>query len=592
MKRLFKLATRFKYFLAIVVMLIAAIYFMTSLAKPSQAAVDQTITDQNGDGTIDLVDARILAPPATTSCPVCVDVNGDKVIDQKDADLVQNHLTTVSVQSTASAAPRRNSRFDVNNDGVVDNNDVAIVQSYVGQSITGTAFGLDNPSQLTGGFMSNDLLIWFKPETTDTEKQALYTKYNLTEKNSLRRVKASEVSAPDNNVENLQKRLATEAIVKSTTKNLIAQVMTDDPYWTYQWGHQKINIEQTWYTETTGRTSPSPKVKVALIDTGVDYNHFDLGQNLSQSRRYNVEQPSPVYGFNDYDLSDPVGHGTHMAGIIGATVNNGQGIAGVNWNVEIIPVKSCFLNHITGGADCPLLYVYQALDWVSYQNVDIVNMSLGTPDYYSNDNDLGDYYLDLLHNSGVILVAAAGNDGRDQCTYPAAHAGVVCVGATDQNDALAVSSSGRRDATILAPGVAIVSTVPSSVNSSGVATYNGDNTAGGTSMAAAYVSGVAALCKSVASQNTDRAQLKCDNNFKTNGYGRIDAWPTVWYHNCQKMNPSHENAIGILALQNILYRVNQPAFYAPRYDIFPAGGDGKIDIADLYLEAMWYGVSC
>src|SRR3989344_5468150 len=127
-----------------------------------QAATDQTITDQNNDGIINLVDARILAPPATTSCPVCVDVNQDKVINQKDIDLLKYYA---GLGNNAYKA-----RLDVNNDSVLSQEDIDIIQSYLGQTVTGPAFGLDNPSELTFGFVANEVLVKFKNGVTGQQK--------------------------------------------------------------------------------------------------------------------------------------------------------------------------------------------------------------------------------------------------------------------------------------------------------------------------------------------------------------------------------------------------------------------------------------
>src|SRR3989338_10494570 len=81
-----------KYLLIIGIVAFGLIYLLIDNTKTSQAATDQTITDQNADGIINLVDARILAPPATTNCPVCVDINQDKIINQKDIDLLKYYV--------------------------------------------------------------------------------------------------------------------------------------------------------------------------------------------------------------------------------------------------------------------------------------------------------------------------------------------------------------------------------------------------------------------------------------------------------------------------------------------------------------------
>lgn len=576
-----------KYLLIIGIVAFGLIYLLIDNTKTSQAATDQTITDQNADGIINLVDARILAPPAVTNCPVCVDVNSDRTINQKDFDLVQSYIDQ-NAKLLEAGAPEASykPRFDINADGKIDTDDMVIIKNYFGQVAQEPVFGLGNPQELTFGFMANDILIKFKPGTTDSQKQTIFTKYNLSKKRSFDQINTTNLATPDVNVENLQKQLAQEPVVQSTTKNYLGEWATDDPYWDDQWGHQKIRIEQTWYTETQGRT-PN-KVRVAVIDTGADYSHYDLGQNLSQTLRRNVEI-DPSWGFEQQDVTDENGHGTFMAGIIGATANNGQGIAGLNWNVEIIPIK--IPTNVYGQ---PILsWIYVALEWtaMNHEDIDVVNMSFGFPDRTSDENM--DYYLNALDSFGVILVAAAGNLGRDDSEYPANHPKVVSVGATLANDLLCPDSSGRTSADIFAPGDYIFSTVPIELDwigpQDGVAYYGC-----GTSAAAAYVSGVAALCRVVAPVSPSRDDLKC-NKFEHNGFGRIDAWASVWYKNCSRFDFNGNGEIGVIDARRLARAYNTSSgdpLYNVLYDIAPVGTDGQISIADALLILNRQGFTC
>ncbi len=561
--------------------------------SPTTITAEGSITDQNGDGFINLVDARILTPPQTADCPICVDVNDDMTVDDKDVDLVQSFTNSISsTEATGDIRPYK-AKLDVNFDEIVDDTDVDIITNYVGRQVEESGFGLDKASELISGFMANDIVVRFKPDATEEQKQALYSKYNLTQKTILQRIPLVRLQTAGSDIEQLQKTLSVEPIVDSVQKNHLAELLTDDPRWIDQWGHKKIRIEQAWFTESTGNSNN--RVRVGIIDTGVDYSHEDLQRNLSTELRRDVTGSTPIWTFDNQDLTDDVGHGTFIAGIIGATVNNNKAIAGLNWDVEIIPVKACLPDPLTGGS-CPTFYIYQALDWLSFQEVDVVNMSFGSG-YFENDNDNGDYYLDLMQELGVILIGGAGNNGRNDCVYPAAHAGVVCVGATDQNDALAANSSGRQDADIFAPGVSIISTVPPNSpydsNGNGVEILpNGG--AGSTSFAAAYVSGIAALCKTVTPISPDRNDLRCDKFFAydTNGFGRIDAWAYLWYRNCSRFDNNDSKRVNLHDLQLLAFRINNPIGYRWDLDIYPVGGDGKIDISDYYVEASRYGAVC
>ena len=574
--------------LGIAIISLTTIIFLVSKQNSTEAAEIQTITDQNADGRINLIDARILSPPETTSCPVCVDVNGDKTINQTDVDLVQRYADqTAMVTATELPKPKYKSRYDVNNDKVVNLSDVAIIKNYLGQTVGDPAFGLDNPSELTFGFMANDILIKFKPEATDLQKQSVFAKYDLNPKRTFQTINTTNLTAKDSNVEQMQKQILKESVVQSAQKSYIFELLTDDPHWAEQWGHQRIRIPETWFAErTTGRT-PN-KVRVAIIDTGADYNHYDLGANLSQTLRRNV-QIDPVWPFEQQDVTDEAGHGTFMAGIIGATTNNNSGVAGLNWNVEIIPIKAAFIN-VYGEYEMPLPYLYVAMEWVflNHSNIDVLNMSYGIPGVTSDPNI--DYYLDALDYFGVILIAAAGNLGRNDSSYPANNPRVVSVASSGLDDNFCPNSSGRQSADILAPGDQIISTVPPDLDLD--INHDGVEYAGcGTSQAAAYVSGVAALCKAVAPAYPLRSDLKC-NKFRHNGYGRLDAWATIWYVNCKRFDNNSSGTVDVIDIAQVAFRSNSPQLYNVLYDVYPVGGDGKIDISDAYVQVSRSGIRC
>ena len=510
-----KILKKLSLIISIIVIGFVAIFLLTDKPRVPkvQAATDQTIGDQNNDGVINLVDARMIAPPATTSCPVCVDVNQDKAINQKDIDLLKYYVNLGNKVYKA--------RLDINNDGVISQDDIDIVQNYLGQSVTGPAFGLDNPSELTFGFRAGEVIVKYKKGVEAAAKNAASSKNNLVHKNSLKLINADQYKVSVGNVESLQKEIAKDSTVESVYKNHVGE-WSWDPYWSDQWGNRKIKIPETWYTETIGRaTGP---VKVGIIDSGLDVDNPDLEKNLS-GFRMNFSDP---YG-DPFDVTDEIGHGTSIAGIIGATVDNNIGIAGVNHNVEIIPVKVSF-------GDPDDFSVSIALEWLT-SRLQVINMSFGMG-YLDESNYLPKENLRLAREDyGISLIAAAGNEGRDDCQYPARNSSVVCVGATDQSDDLCGNTNGRVDADILAPGKDTVTTFPV-----GHPVYDPDGNGIGyipdcnTSTAAALVTGVTALCRAVEplpiSNEITREDLKC-KNMTSQGSGRIiDAWKTIWYKNC------------------------------------------------------------
>ena len=243
---------------------------------------------------------------------------------------------------------------------------------------------------------------------------------------------------------------------------LKSSFVSNDPYISSRQYHlQKIGADKAW-----DKTLGSPEVIVAVLDDGFDLNHTDLsGQIVSP---YNA-----VIG-NDGNLSID-DHGTHVAGIIGSSINNHQLGAGVAPNTSIMPIdvfdgEYAYTSHVIEG-------IYHAVD----AGADIINMSLGG--YYSNSsfNDAIQY----AHQNGLVIVAAAGNDSTVETHYPSSYENVISVGSTTSYDSLSPFSNYGKDIDIVAPGSGIYSTL----------SYNSFGSMSGTSMAAPIVAGVAALIK-------------------------------------------------------------------------------------------------
>lgn len=265
------------------------------------------------------------------------------------------------------------------------------------------------------------------------------------------------------------------------------------------------------WEETLGKES----VTVAVVDTGVDLTHPDLKNKLKTSGRDFVN--------NDYDASDDFGHGTMVAGIIGAETNNNEGIAGVGWNCKILPVK--VLDHTgTGTTDKSA----QGIIWAADNGAQVINLSLGGP----AGSETLRAALQYAYDKGVVIVAAAGNTGG-AVLYPAAYDNYVfAVAATDYNDARASFSSVGAEIDAAAPGVRILTTVPVGYFGAGSLPYGYGE---GTSLASPHVAGLAALLKSIKSalkpaeimdiirysaDDVNAGQYKGKDEFL--GYGRIN----------------------------------------------------------------------
>ena len=281
----------------------------------------------------------------------------------------------------------------------------------------------------------------------------------------------------------------------------------NDPMFNEQWsltntgqrgGKAKadINALPAWEQKSTG----SEDVVVAVLDSGVDYNHQDLAQNIWQ-RPDNIDEYYDAqlkyvddrYGYDaTTDSGDPMddnGHGTHCAGIIGADGNNGVGIAGINWRVKIMPLK--FITRNGSGSTKDAI---EAINYVINRkqagvNVRIISASWGST---QNSKALEDV-IRAAGEAGILFVAASGNASADADKsphYPASYdlPNIISVAALDRNDELAsFSNYGAKRVHIAAPGAEILSTW-----------LNNDfREASGTSMATPEVAGVAALVLAV-----------------------------------------------------------------------------------------------
>jgi subtilisin family serine protease len=259
-----------------------------------------------------------------------------------------------------------------------------------------------------------------------------------------------------------------------------------------------------------GISQGSNKVVVAVLDSGVDYTHKDLVANM-WLRPENIPQYSDdelgtfddLHGFDAAaDIADPMddnGHGTHCAGVIGAEGDNNEGIAGINWHVQIMPLK--FLGRGGFGSTANAIEaINYAIDRKSKGvNVRVINASWGST---SRSKALEDA-IRAAGDAGILFVAAAGNNGTDNDRrphYPSNYdlPNVISVAALDRNDSLAsFSNFGVKTVHIAAPGKDILSTW---LNDD----YRG---ASGTSMATPHVAGVAALILSK-SPNMSVARLR------------------------------------------------------------------------------------
>jgi subtilisin family serine protease len=239
-------------------------------------------------------------------------------------------------------------------------------------------------------------------------------------------------------------------------------------------------------------TTGSPDVVVAVLDTGIDLGHPDLSDNIwtnpdeiagngldDDHNGYVDDVHGWDFAYDDNDPSDVYGHGTHVAGTVGAVGNNGIGVVGVNWRVQLVALK--FLDDSGSGYDSDAI---RALQYARDKGIRISNNSWGGGDYSRALYDA----IASMRATGHLFVTAAGNYGLDNdfdplypCSFDLEN--VLCVASITSTDALSgFSNYSSTSVDIGAPGSSIYSTIPG-----GYATFSG------TSMATPHVTGAAAL---------------------------------------------------------------------------------------------------
>ncbi|MGV3524108.1 MAG: S8 family serine peptidase [Candidatus Sericytochromatia bacterium] len=282
--------------------------------------------------------------------------------------------------------------------------------------------------------------------------------------------------------------------------------LPNDPLLPAQYGYRLIGTERIW------RTQPgSPEVVVAVVDSGIDGSHPEFQGQLVPGWDFTLKQPGPGGNLDKY------GHGTHVAGVIGALSNNGQGVAGVAPGCRLMPVRIFNdFGHSESG------YSTAAIIWAVDHGAKVINASWGSP----MEGEAAKAAYQYALQKDVVFVAAVGNSGKEDTQYyPGASEEAIGVAATTDIDGWGSFSTFGEWVDLAAPGKGILSTYPLSLG-------NGYRIMDGTSMAAPFVSAAAALVRSqypTWSAAQVRAQLErtakdviMSGKDKYAGHGRID----------------------------------------------------------------------
>ena len=302
---------------------------------------------------------------------------------------------------------------------------------------------------------------------------------------------------------------AIEAVEMNRLNRPCAETVPNDPNYHEQWNLDLMNMPQAW-----GIEQGTPTVTVAVVDGGVDIQHpefrLQLWRNVGEIPRNGIDDDGNGYidDINGWDFSDAptllgsgdwtvrdnepedeIGHGTHVSGIIAAATNNGVGIAGIAWQCRLMPLRADF--KYGGGGYLQNDDVAAAIVYAADNGARVINMSWGdTVNAFIIEDAIAYAYA-----RGCVLVAAAGNDGAVGSLYPAGLKTVISVAGVERDRQLYTDSNFGATIDIAAPGAEILST---DLN-------GGYQNLSGTSIAAAHVSGAAALILSANPEHTNTA---------------------------------------------------------------------------------------
>ena len=375
-----------------------------------------------------------------------------------------------------------------------------------------------------------------------------------------------------NSVNSLIREIKTFANVEYAEKVPLPRTFLtpNDPNYSSQWNLNTINAAAAW-----GYFSSGSNVTVAIVDDAIERTHTDLSPNIwvntgdNNSNGADDDGNGYIDDKNGYDVADndnnpdptiaTLDHGTHVAGIVGASSNNSIGIASIGYSVKLMCVKS-------SNAPTVITNGYDGIVYAAVNRANVINMSWGGPGSSATEQNV----INFAYSQGCIIVAAAGNDGNSTPHYPAAYTNVIAVASSNSDDTKSSFSCYGAWVDVTAPGNNIYSTIVG----------NGYGNKSGTSMASPLVAGLCGLMKSL---NPSVTQLDIINCLKNNAV------------NINSLNPSYSGMLGTgridanAAMACIAATLNYPptADFSANITNITAGGQVSFSDLSIYNPTSW-----
>jgi thermitase len=355
-------------------------------------------------------------------------------------------------------------------------------------------------------FSPDEILVKFRAGTTPAEAAQIHGQFGSHVKEVIPGIGVEVVTVPNGKALEKAKGYAAHGKVLYAEPDYQAEAVgtPNDPWFSNQWGMTKIQAPEAW-SITTGNAA----IKIAILDTGIEPGHPDLAGKILDAVNFTSSNTT----------ADVDGHGTHVAGIAAANTNNAMGVAGLGYNSSLLNVK--VLGDDGNGA---YSWIAKGIIWAADHGAQVINLSLGGTSASLTLEDAVNY----AWSKGALVVATAGNNANTTPFYPAYYTNAIAVAGTDSLDRLAGWSDYGDWVDVAAPGVNIVSTI---INS-------GYGYKSGTSMAAPFVSGLAALAFAVVTDTNgngllnDEVRTDIQNNADDIGVsgigrGRINAYKAI-----------------------------------------------------------------